>query len=526
MNAARVVYHVARADFLERVRRYSFLVVLAATVFACYQVHTGMIGIIVSGCRGTLNSAWIGAVMTLTATTLLGLVGYYIVNNSIALDEKSRVGQLLAATPVSKLQYISGKALSNFCVLAVIVFVLMLSAPPLQLLAGEDKHVRLWVLIGPFILVSLPVLALIAALAIFSETVGWLRGAIGNVAYFLLFVGLLSSGFVAGLEDPTAIRYYETSIQNAAQHQLAKNQKPDFTFSIGMALAPRGFTWDGLDPSEKLILGRLKWVAVALGICCLATLTFNRFEGGRLRNALVKAAGPGREEALGADAETSTQSDLRLPRGQPHGGLVPLSTRRSGFPALGLYRSELTILLKGLGWWWYAGLLGGIVAALLMPAGEFRQILWFAWIWPLRVWSHMGNRESRFNTGEVVFSSPRPLLRQLPATWLAGFSVAILAASGVAVRMAVTGDWLGVEKVIVGAVFITSLALGLGVTTGTSKLFEAAYTMLWYVGPLNRLAAVDYMQIAGSGDRSAVWLTASGCLLLAAFAGRAMKLRR
>jgi len=132
VNTPRAVYHLARADFLERVRRYSFLVVLGVTLVACYYVHTGNIGINVGGYRGSMNSAWLGAVMTLTVTVLLGLTGYYLVNNCVARDEQTGVGQILAATPVSKLQYVCGKALSNFAVLSLIVLVLMLAAVPLQ----------------------------------------------------------------------------------------------------------------------------------------------------------------------------------------------------------------------------------------------------------------------------------------------------------------------------------------------------------------------------------------------------------
>jgi len=122
----------ARADFLERIRRYSFLVVLGVVLTACYYVHTDNIDIHVGGYRGTMNSAWMGAVMTLIVTTLLGMSGFYLVNNCVSRDEQTGVGQILAATPVSKLQYVCGKALSNFAVLSLIVFVLMLAAVPLK----------------------------------------------------------------------------------------------------------------------------------------------------------------------------------------------------------------------------------------------------------------------------------------------------------------------------------------------------------------------------------------------------------
>ena len=36
MKPARVIYHLARADFLERVRRYSFLIMLGLVVFTGY----------------------------------------------------------------------------------------------------------------------------------------------------------------------------------------------------------------------------------------------------------------------------------------------------------------------------------------------------------------------------------------------------------------------------------------------------------------------------------------------------------
>lgn len=38
MKAWRALYHLVRADFYERVRRYSFLITLAATILAGYYL--------------------------------------------------------------------------------------------------------------------------------------------------------------------------------------------------------------------------------------------------------------------------------------------------------------------------------------------------------------------------------------------------------------------------------------------------------------------------------------------------------
>ena len=41
MKSSRVIYHLARADFLERVRRYSFLVMLGLAALLGYQTAVG-----------------------------------------------------------------------------------------------------------------------------------------------------------------------------------------------------------------------------------------------------------------------------------------------------------------------------------------------------------------------------------------------------------------------------------------------------------------------------------------------------
>lgn len=65
MNTLNVIYHLARADFLERVRRYSFLVMLGAVVFLGYQAAIGNVSLQLGSYRGEFNSAWAGSMMGL-----------------------------------------------------------------------------------------------------------------------------------------------------------------------------------------------------------------------------------------------------------------------------------------------------------------------------------------------------------------------------------------------------------------------------------------------------------------------------
>jgi hypothetical protein len=125
----RLLYQLARADFLERVRRYSFLLTLALALYLCYAATTGHLTLRMGDTRGIFNSAWIGALMALIGSTFVPLAGFYIVKNTIERDRHTRVGQILASTPISKFVYVIGKTLSNFAVLAVMVGILALRPP-------------------------------------------------------------------------------------------------------------------------------------------------------------------------------------------------------------------------------------------------------------------------------------------------------------------------------------------------------------------------------------------------------------
>src|SRR5512140_565404 len=136
MNHARVIYHLARADFLERVRRYSFLIMLGLIVFLGYQTGIVNIALELGAYRGEYNSAWVGAMMSLIATFFLGWFGFYLVKGSVNRDRETGVGQIMATTPLTRPLYVIGKWLSNFAVLMAMVTVLALAGIIIQFLQG------------------------------------------------------------------------------------------------------------------------------------------------------------------------------------------------------------------------------------------------------------------------------------------------------------------------------------------------------------------------------------------------------
>ena len=186
MSEIRTVLAIARADFLERVRRYSFLFTLGFALYLGYLATAGNLVLQVGNMRGIFNSAWVGALLALVATDFISLAGFYFVKNTIERDRETRVGQILAATPISKFMYAFGKMVSNLAVLSLMLAVLAAAGIAMQLVSGEDRHIELWKLIAPFVLLAFPAMAVVAAIAVFFETVPFLRGGFGNVAYFFL----------------------------------------------------------------------------------------------------------------------------------------------------------------------------------------------------------------------------------------------------------------------------------------------------------------------------------------------------
>ncbi|HYL91747.1 MAG TPA: hypothetical protein VEW69_01180, partial [Alphaproteobacteria bacterium] len=278
------------------------------------------------------------------------------------------------------------------------------------------------------------------------------------------------------------------------------------------------FQWDGLHWTSGMVLQRLLWVGVAIALTCLAALFFRRFdparEAGQSRRKKQPAA-PGPQTdlipILGTVSARTSAHLTPLPRGL-------------GSSFLALVRAELRVMLKGVSRWWYLVALGLWIASVLTPLEASRNILIAIWIWPLLLWSAMGTRESSCQTSAFIFSSPRSLQRQLPAVWLAGVIVALTTGSGVALRLAIAADFHGVFAWLAGALFIPTLALTLGVCSGTSKTFEAVYTFWWYTGPANHIPYVDFMGISASSGRPEFYFLLVAVLLVIAFAGRRARL--
>ena len=288
MKSVHVIYHLARADFLERIRRYSFLVMLGLVVFLGYQTAIGNLALVLGLYRGEFNSAWVGAMMSLIATFFIGWFGFYLVKGSVARDRETGVGQIMATTPLTRPLYLIGKWLSNFAVLMAMVAVLALAAIVIQFLQGENTQINLFAFLSPFVFIVMPLMALVAAAAVLFESVPFLQGGFGNIVYFFAFISFLP----LFMENPTLKQYpaFEptglgilASDMGKAVTAIYPEYNGDFSLGGGFVTATRVFTWNGVHWTPEFILARFSLIALAILLIFFAALFFDRFDPSRAK---------------------------------------------------------------------------------------------------------------------------------------------------------------------------------------------------------------------------------------------------
>lgn len=533
MSAFRTIAAIGRADFLDRVRRYSFLLTLLFAVFLGYAAATGRIALQLGEYRGVYTSAWIGALVALTTNCFVTLVGFYVVKSAVDRDRQTGVGQILAATPLSKFSYTLGKFASNFAVLSSMVFVLAICALLMQLFAGEDSRFDAIALLAPFVLVALPSMALTAGMAVLFETLPLLRGGLGNVAWFFIW-SILGIGLpqISGNHklDPIGIMTISDSMMAGARANIP-GYKDSFSFTIADTPVKivHSFQWQGVSWTGEQFLMRAVWALAAIVFVMLAAVVFDRFDPSRSLGPSLNGRKQRSQATLGADSASVAASSPSQTSSRASVHFTPLAGAVRSNTFFRIFTAELLLSLKKLRWWWYLVAAGLLIAQFVTPLEVSRGLLLGgSWLWPVLIWSAMGTRETRFGTRPFLFSCAGILTRQLPACWLAGLVVTVLTGAGSILRLVVAHDFSHLFGVLAGAVFVPSLALGLGVVSGSSKFFEAFYTFLWYVGPMNHTYGIDYTGAANGSNVISVgvrYLVVAAGLCAAAYVIRARQLR-
>jgi hypothetical protein len=563
---------LARADLLERSRRPAFLVLLGAGLWATWVFtppnHSAYATFRLADSRGIYGSAWIGSTVAMLTAVFFSLAGFYVVKNAIAGDRATRVGSVLAATPMRNVEYMLGKWLSSSAMLGVMTAVMLVGAAVMQLVRGEDTRLMPLVLAAPFLWVALPAMAITAAVAVIFEATPGLRGGAGNIVYFFAWTSALASTDPAltgsaAFWDPLGIRLLVSQMRSAGLAAVPAFAADPGSYSVGLNFKTGGwhlttFAWDGVDWTLARVLPRIGWFAAAAVLAALAAIPFDRFaeEGGargtrRRRKsaaagaerggdsqagagedasfavgvegspgAVVAAGAVGAAFAAGAGAVNTALSPASIaPRtAVVRGSWAGLAPVARGFSGVALALAEMRLLVAGSSPWWWISWLGLQLPAVLAPIDVASRFAAIGWIWPVLRWSALGARDRVHGTTALLDASPHPIVRQLPAALAAGAALGLVAGAGFGLRALAAGQVPIVAGWLIGAVFVPALAIALGTLTGGRKTFEIVFVVLWYAGPLNGAAPVDFTGASGGAYNAWVALAAVALLLIAALA--------
>lgn len=492
MSGLRALPALALADFRDRVRRRSFLAVMAAAAYLGLETIRGNVIVAFDDFTGAPSSAWAGTLMAIVATTFLSLAGFWVVKGSIARDRATGVGQILAATPLGKAAYTLSKAASHLMVFTSMLGVLWVAALVYQWRAPGETGIDLVALTLPLLLVSLPALALVAALAVLFETIPFLARGFGNFVWFFAWGALLILPLTTSFPDLLGLRHFHDGV-GVAMAQVEPDWHGDFRITLaGDGERPtQTVVWRGMPLDAAALGGRALVLLVALGVALVAALPFDRFDPARRR-----FRAPGRRAASPSPEGMAPVAD---PARSPTNRLGTLSPTALAFGLWPLVRHELRIALKGMPRWWQLGAAILLLGGALSPAASRQVWLALGFLWPALLWSGLGVRERESGVDSILAAAPRTRRRQLPALVVAGLLAGLATTGGSLLRLLLAGDLRGAAAVLAGLAAMSQLGLALGLLSRGSRLFEGLFIAAWYIGPLQAAPGFDFSGATASG---------------------------
>lgn len=434
MHSLRTIYHVAKTNLLVRLRDRRFLAVAAGGVYLGHLVVAGDIELALANqnYRGAENTAWIGTLMSLTASIAVLLFGFYLVTGTLERDRQARRGPLIASSPAGSLAYLVGTWVGNALFLLSLIGVMAASAAVLLVLRGQGAP-HLPSLLVPFALFSGPVATLTAALALAFECLPGLRGRTGGIVYFVLALSLLILPAATPVPaDPLGMTALHESMTEALLTQQPRATPGDmFSFGyfedVGTLTV---FHWPGVAVTAQLLFQRLGFVVGSLGLVIGATGFFQRFDPSpegwaRYRRwaqgllpttSSTSSSSPPETKVSSLPVSTSgveeTSGEMQDATDRGRASVASLPGRRT-FRPLRMVRAELRLALGERSWTWRLGALGLIGAGFFRP--DSSGVITLSWLWPLMLWSALGTRATTFRTKPLLTTTLYPWAQRLAA---------------------------------------------------------------------------------------------------------------
>ncbi len=486
MSVPRAIAAVLVADLRQRLRAprtWVVVVGLAAAMWWCFPAfETHYLTVSIDGMRGRYSSAWIGMIEALIYSASLSLFGFFLVRGTLVRDFETRTWQLLVATTMSRSAYLFAKWLSHMALFAMVVGAGLALGLGAQWVRAEDRHIDLIELIKPALLLTMPTLALTAALAVWFDMVPWLRRSAGNVLFFVLWVTLLSVNTSQASHSSSMPTPWPGDPHGllVAEHDLGRDwpvpapKGEDRGINIGAQVMKDGeqailVDWTHWRVDAGALHARGFWLGLALGLLALAVPLLDR--------CAAHVGKPGRSTGSGA---TLRWLD-RL--------LRPLER----LPGGALAAAELRLILRGRRWWWWLAMLVLLgMQAFAVPAAMATSAI-LAWVLLIDVFARLVLREQETRTGGLVFTAPAAQRRLVLTRVLVSLGLAW------AVTLPATLRLIGSQPTVAFAILAVGASFALwGMATSAlarnGRLFELIALSVAYAGLQH--GALSYVLVA------------------------------
>ena len=515
MNAARRIASVVHADALIRLRRTSTLVIFLLLSWLAWvwvpEPSSGFALMQIGGARVLYNSAAIAMGTASLATIFIGLVGYYVVSNALKRDLQTRAGFIVASTTVRNLEYIFAKFLGNLAFLTIFTFGYMLVSMAMIFVRGEAALEPL-VFVQHYLFLAAPALVMTSALAITFESVPFLSGRFGDVAYFFVWIGLLSiaAGSIAG-EGASALAMVDMTGFAVMSAQMKEIYNLD-SFGIGRMAYEAGtppFTFNGLRFGAADVFSRIIAATVPLLLIPVAAFFFRRFDPAKVK---ASAARQGRHPIAWLNRRLK---GLAAPLAR-----VPLGT---SFPSQVANDALLTFQLAPLGI--VAGVGFAIAAMAIGDVEGLRSgLLPVAFVFIAAMIADGSSRDAHMLA--LLFSTPGARARYTILKVSSAILVTMMILAGPLTRLALENGRAALA-LLAGAAFVSSAATLLGIVTRNPKAFLVLFLLYWYVtvNDQGATAALDFGGFFGEAVPTHAAAFAGVAALMAAAAWGAWKAR-
>lgn len=486
MNRLNAIIGLSWLDFLQRIRSRSFL--LTICIFTIISIgfiprsqHSMFHIMSFNGYRGIYNSAWVGVLIALLTSFCFLFFGFYIIKGGITSDFRRGNKELFLTTPGAKIEYLASKILSNvYWLLSIAIFVIF-TGIVMQVLQGEDLNLELFCYLEPFLWITLPVVFFVSSLALLFDTIPFLANTIGNISYFFISGAILLGGII-GIPQLDIIGISMVFAQIIPSIKLVY---PDYsggwTFIGNSVQTAELIVWKGVSWTGEMLVYRSMWLLISGGLFLLAVWTFAHFST-KETSVGSKIPWEGKDSSF-ASQENFIFSPI------PYG--LKLHRQRRNLIHLLFAEFKFSLIRMNVGYYFVVGILM-LLSVLGEPQQMYESLLPLLWLMPIGIWSQQGIKMTMDESNQITHATVNADPWIFISEYLAGFLIATTFSAPLLVRLAIAGLWGNVFYIIIGSIFITSLAGFLGFWTRGTKTFEVVYLFLWYLGPYYKIGYLDF----------------------------------